>query len=646
MKKLPVPSAVKSFVALMLLYSGIAGAQEIRSLALTRIHGAYILGWEGTSENERDNKETVRDYSESFFRYGLNLNLEGYIYHPNLLNFTIDGTLIQNRSSVREFENSFLYNEMDNAYDMRFRFLEKKPVHATLYFFQSNTSSDRAFLGRYYNRVKKHGITLFSKLGGIPFELDVNRMSNRYASLTFEDRNEKTDNITMKTTLYNRNGHRGMLNFRFKNYSESVYDVNYKQTQLQGIFESVFKTTRPTRYSGVFRYDKMAGASNLNTITLMNSIARELSPHLRATGMLNFSRTRVFDSSMDQSFVSAALTHSLFESLESEISLTARRETGDNSYLNRTTGHIQTAYRKIIPTGRLNLIFSQQYEVLANHSSGQTQNDSVEISFDFSNSIVLNVNGINPDSIIITDPQLSVLYQNGIDYQILVTDEIVYITRIPGGNIPEGGTVLVSYLFQQQPDYILNIHDYQNSFQLRFLKMFRIGYRIRGSGNRLDSRFLVSPFESYLSRQKMAGLDSKFFTWQYSTEKYDGTRSRYTTRNWQGATQVSFHRRFRLIYTLADNKTDFQSQEHFNEIKSRYLTFSWVLLSGLSGDINYRNLQYRSDNYDRRRASIFARFQWQIRRLLLTGSYEYILDDTDAARRRHSYYILSIRRRF
>ncbi len=647
MKKFFVTVTVKSFIFLVCFHSGtVSSAQEIRLLALTRFHGAFILGWEGTSEKEENQDTASRNYSENFFRYGVNLNVEGYAYHPNLLNFTIDGTLIKNRSNVREYEGDFLYNEINNAYDMRFRFLQKKAVHANLYFFQSDTSSDRAFLGRYYNLVKKHGITLYSKLGGLPFELDMNRMSNRYSSLTFEERNEDTKNLTMRTTLYDHNGQRGILNFRFKNYSESVYDVNYRQTQFQGIFDAKIGTIRPIRYSGIFRYNKMSGASNLSTFNLMNSIARELPYNLTANGTLNFSRTRVLENTMDQAFASVALMHSLFESLESEVSLSARRESSGSAFLNRTTQHFQTAYRKEIPTGKVNVILSQQFERLANHSKGQIGSDSTEISFDFSNSIILNINGINPDSIVITDLHMSELYQNGIDYQISVVNEIVYITRIPGGNIPEGGAILISYLFQSQPDYILNIHDYQNSFQLRFLKIFRVGYRVRGSGNRLSSEFLISPFESYLSRQKMAGLDSKYFTWQYSTEKYNGTRSKYKTRNWQGATQISFHRRFRLIYTLAGNQTDFQSQNHFNEIKSQYLTFSWVFLSGLSGDINYRKLHYRTDRYERQRNSVFARFQWQIRKLLLTGSYEYILDDTDSARKRHSYYILSVRRRF
>ncbi len=631
---------------MMMFRPGVASAQEIRSLALTRVNGAVIMGWEGTSDTEQDQERMVRDYSENFFRYGLELNLKGYTYHPNLLNFTIDVSLINNQSDIHEFEETSIFNETDNAYDIRLKFLEKKPLHGDLYFYQANTTSGRAFLGRYYNLVKKHGATVYSKLGGIPVVIDANRTKNRYSSLTSEDRNESTDNVTMKTTLYEKDGHRGMLNFRFKDYSESVYGVDYQSTQFQGIFESNFKTTRPTRYNGIFRYDKMSGASDLRTVSLSNSIAHELPKGLRANGMLSFSRTQVFGNKLEQVFAAASLSHSLFESLESEVSLSARSDEGDSTSLNRTTQRLQTAYQKSIPTGRLNISLSQQYEVLANHSNNQTSNGSVQVSFDFSNSVVLTINGIDPGSIVLTNPQMSEFYLEGVDYQILVAEQAVYVTRIPGGNIPAGSDVLISYLFQSQPDYTLSIHEYQDSFQVRFLKFFHIGYRVRGSGNRVSSAFLISPFEEYTARQKMAGLDSKYFSWQYSTEEYDGTRSNYETRSWQGASQITFHRRFRLVYTLASNKTDFQFQNNFNEMESQYLTFSWVLLSGMSGDINYRKLKYNSDNYERSRTSIFARFQCQVRQMLLTGSYEYILDDTDVARRRHSYYILSIRRRF
>jgi len=289
---------------------------------------------------------------------------------------------------------------------------------------------------------------------------------------------------------------------------------------------------------------------------------------------------------------------------------------------------------------------TQQYDVLANHANGSVTNGSTDEAFDFSDTIILTAVGIDPATVIIALPDLSSVYLEGVDYELTVFENVVYITRIPGGNIPEGGSVRIQYLVASLPDYHVTQHGYANSVQIRFLKFFRAGYQVRVNRNRLESRFLITPFEEFVSRRRVLGFDSRFLTGEYMTEDYEGTRSVYSTRNWRTTVRMDVADRYRISYTISGSETDFLNTGYRTELKNQFVTFSWVMFNGFTGDVNYRDLDYQNNQYDRRRKSVLARIQWQLRKLVLQGSYEYILDDTDITRRRHSYYVFNIKRRF
>ncbi len=623
-----------------------SSGQEIRFIHIEHWGGAVLLRWEGVSEKERSHDNLYRAYDESFLRAGLELELNGYVYHPNLLSFHLRGSLVQNRSDIQVEAAGSLYNTTDNTYDLTAEILKKKPVHGQLYASRSVESAGRAFLGRYYNRVQATGATLFAPLfRSGHLQLDVNRRQNRYDSLTFRERRETSNNINLRTVLFRGEQANSSLDVQIKDYEEEVFNVAYRSLQAFGSLQ-IHLFEGKGRYQGSIRFYRLDGLADLNTITVSNQYRHGLTERLILDGYLNLNRSDTNGVQLDQNVLSVALNHRLYESLNSRVALTGREEDGPGGRLNTTMEQVALDYHKRIPTGSLNIGLGETYQVFANHGTGELTQGSLTSEFDVSDTLTLTVSGLDPSSLVITDPTLSIVYVAGVDYEVIVLQDSVVITRIPGAAIPSGARVTVTYTRAGHPDYRMNVHEHQENFQVRFLNVFRAGYRVRSSDNRLDSDFHVVPFEVFTSRRRFFGVDTRHLAAEVGSESYLGSVSRYTTDSWRAMARFTFFKRCRVSVSLSGNRTDFQNIPHYADLQNRHITFSWVARNGLTLDVNYQDLSYETNYYERDRESISARFQWQFRKLMLVSRYEYILDDTDVTSRRHSYYVVSVRRRF
>ncbi|HPR90957.1 MAG TPA: hypothetical protein PLD93_05950, partial [Synergistaceae bacterium] len=356
----------------MLLLAGSyrAAGQEIRFLRIEHWGGAVLLRWEGVSEKERSHDELYRAYDESFLRAGLELELDGYAYHPNLLSFHLRGSVVQNRSDIQVETVGSLYNTTDNTYDFTAEIFQKKRVHGQLYASRSVESAGRAFLGRYYNRVQATGATLYAPLfSSGRLQLDVNRRKNRYDSLTFRERRESSENINLRTVLFSGEEVNSSLDVQFKDYAEEVFNVAYRSLQVFGsarvkLFEG------KGRYHGTIRFFRLDGLADLNTLSVSNQYRHTLTDCLSLDGYLNFNRSDTSDVQLDQNILSVSMIHRLYESLNSRIAVTAREEKGPGGRLNTTMEQAFLDYHKRIPTGSVNIGLTQTYQLFSNHGTG------------------------------------------------------------------------------------------------------------------------------------------------------------------------------------------------------------------------------------------------------------------------------------
>lgn len=628
-----------------------ARCQEVRGIVFTEFRSALVLGWEGVDETERNSQGLpLIDFSERYFESGMEFQFGGYSYHPNLLEFHAEGLVLYEKSSVDEQTSTRELSETNPNYNVHLRFFKKKLVRVSAYLSSSIESADRAFLGRYYNLNRRKGLRVDSSYGGVPVELEISQTDTRYSSILldrFDERNIETNNIHLMTRLNVGEQNSGDIRFTFLDYEETNYDTRYENTRLTGRWTTVLNRERHEQWDNLFNFSDFSGSTDQRMLTIRTSYRRDLSETLTFNAAGGFSGNRFGNFDSTSVSLDANIDHELYRSLRSRAGLFVRRYDYGVQQRDIVGEKFGINYRKKIPTGDVKLSLSHSFSQQQNDGTGETTSRSEYAAFDVSDTILISTTGVDAASIVVTSPDLSALYILDVDYMLLVLPGAILITRIPGGNIPAFGSIQINYEFASAPTYELNTHEYRNDLQLRFMKYFTVGYRVRASRNTVDSMFTMVPYESYKAKRLEWGVQWKNLTFRQSTEEYDGNLSTYTTDSYLGSCHLMMGPRLRVQYSISETETDYEDIDHFTRLKNQNFTIAWSSYRGFTTSISYWDLTYEDASAGiRDRVSLVCKLTWPIRKLLLTATYQYLLQDNKGTERERSYYNISLRRQF
>jgi len=344
--------------------------------------------------------------------------------------------------------------------------------------------------------------------------------------------------------------------------------------------------------------------------------------------------------------LTTGINHRLFESLNSSLSVSGKNESDDAHKLLTTYGEVAVNYRKKIPTGLIRMGFVQKVEELDNTSKGGVSTRDELLSFEVSDTVLITFPGVELSSIVVMNSNNTVTYLEGVDYTVTELSGVIYIERVPGGDIPAGSTVNVLYSYIALPDYTMTNHRYSDVFSLRFLKFFEIAYLVNANNSSIVSDYSIPPFEQYKSRKKAYRFVSSLLNGEYSIENYDGTLTDYETENWQASIGKTFFKRLRLSVSVSKNQYIYSETDRFTEFYNKFATISWFSTRGSTLNITYRETEYISESLKRDRETLTTRFRWQFRSLSLEAAYEYICEDTDFQNRTRNFFNLTLRRTF
>lgn len=621
-------------------------SQDIKFLKIKSLSGSIRMEYQKISENENNNSSNIYDYNEKYYQGGLEVKMSGYSYHPNFLDFNIYADIVANKTSYTYFSDESILNSNDNTYDMSFHFLKKKKFSFQPYFKQSYTNAGQRFGGRHYNKMKNNGIRMFGNTKRLPFILDMYKSETSYSSLTIQERVEKSDNIEFKMDIFSTNKTSSRLQANYKDYVEKVYDVNYSNTRIVWDFSHGFGDKNKNRFFTNFNYYQMAGDNDNTNFNILSSITFQLPKHFSTFLYLTINENSTTNYKLSFQELSAGINHRLFESLDSSMLIAAKNESDDAHRLKTTSGELAINYRKKIPTGLLRMGFIQRVEELNNTSKGGISSKTEILSFEFTDVSIISFPGVQLSSIVLMDTLHTRTYLEGVDYSISELNGVIYITRIPGGDIPEGSNIEVRYFYIALPDYLMTNHRYSDLFAIRFFKYFEVAYFSNTNNSSITSEYSLSPFETFKSRKTSYRFVSSLINGEYNTEKYKSSLADYNLENWQASAGKSLFKKLRFSYSISKNSYTYTENPRFTEFFNTFATISYFTQRGSTLNITYRETDYSSESSKRYRETLLTRFRWQFRQLSLETTFEHILEDTDFQNRKRNYFNISLRRTF
>lgn len=634
------------FFLFLSLYHPLWTDDEVKLFNLENFSGSLNLLYEMVDEEETTYDVVYRDSNRRYLEAGILLNTAGSIYHPNFLGFKVDFNIARHRSKNTIFSDEAVNNAVNNQYDARLFLFKEKKINAEFYTRSDYSTHDRVFWERYFTTFKNTGFRVNSRLKFLPFELEVYNLRMKSESLSYLERDEKSGNIDLRVPVLTQSRSRLFFTLRNKKYSEAVFNIDYRSLDMMGTFSYRFGKRDTNVVNSIVSYNRIKGSYDLEIFNFRANNLYYFKPHLYLDSNYTFAVDKSFDRRYNRHEFFSTLNHRLFESLLSQVRMGGRVEDSTYQKINALQNEVSFYYNKKIPTGRITLRYMNMNEWSKYTAEEPVAAHTQVFDYSFTDVVILTRPGINTGSLKVTSPDLSYIYVADADYRVDVLQNVITITRLPGGAIPVGGKIRVYYEYLSYPDFRLKVHAYNFAARLNFLKYFHLFYERRSAVNTVRSIYLVPPLESYHRDIYGAQFSYRFINADYTVENYDSNLSAYKSVNFRVSGHLRIFRNLRFNANLAKNRIEFENIHFFSDFRATSFGCDYnagrnIFLNGI-----FRDIAYATPQYTRNRESLLVKFRWIFRKIILEIYYEHLLGRTDVYDRGRDFLSVIVRRLF
>ncbi len=407
----------------------------------------------------------------------LGLDLNGSIYHPNFLDFTISGqggyvqeTLSATTSGAKlaATDTSFLQD-----YSVELTFLRNQPYTATFTTTKAHTLEELDIFNQLVVDTQTYGGHMGYAEGPIPFSVSVQHTDETESGLLFNN-SFIQDYIQLKASSERGSGST-YFSYNIGQYDQMVSTYSEKELFQYGSLNDLEKWGPDNRFtltSSLF-FDQEDDTNNPSqNLILQETLKIHLTPHLDNFYTYNFNDDTEGPADTTVHFLDAGLSDKLFESLQSEIDLHGALDNGSSpgSSSSETVygiGNGESYVKRLGGWGRLTLGNTSRYDIQNEVNSGgitPVLGEHLTISDSkfayLSQPLVISIQQVS-------DTTGSKIYIEGIDYTTVTSGYLTGIRRlISSPSLTNGTTVVVNYTVQSQPSGSFDTFSDQFQFRL------------------------------------------------------------------------------------------------------------------------------------------------------------------------------------
>ncbi|NOX37614.1 MAG: hypothetical protein GXO78_08765 [Calditrichaeota bacterium] len=387
------------------------------------------------------------------------IRAKNYIIHPNFLLLDLEGGY----QPISQEDKFLVFPDRTETrtakrYSINMTLLRRAPIRLTgSYRFQHD----------FINRELLTNVETIrrSKIAGVFIQNPLLPLQLKY----YEDKWDQKEIDTGRTFLNYKTTYFAEASRSFKGedahvirYTHEIYDRDYtgfltissRIDNLKLNSRIPFKLARPSLYTSSIWYYRQRGFTELDRLLAFQDLNLELKYNFTFNTNYQYSHIKQPNYHSDLNMINASLQHRLYLSLISKAYI--RYFAADHiDYRDRVpTAGVSFNYQKKIPTGKLQLEY--EYRMRRDERSGEPGLLRIvdeEIVLRDDRTTLLKNPLVDPASVVVTDASGTILYQEGLDYILIPRGEFLEIQRIPGGQIPNGATVLVDYISRLPVSY-------------------------------------------------------------------------------------------------------------------------------------------------------------------------------------------------
>ena len=628
----------------ILLMSGIAFQPTVSRLCAQEEGGVFIqppklgLGaYYRLVDEERKNPNLKTTATNQKFRESMTLETEGWIYHPDLMDFHVafqpegqQETFRQNQTSIYPTQ-SYDRNTTLLDYDLGTTLLKRKPVSLNIFANRKtgqidltnarDSDIDSETLG---TRLNFNNPTLPGSIAWVHRELDQTGFYQLHedrdeARLTMRHLAEKS--VTQLNMLYN---------------DTDTAHTTFKRTDISSRMLSTELTNgycltddNRVRLDSLV-YNMQADYNGLDqTIwNLSENLFWSYSKNLLTRYRVDYRRREFGDSFNEEKRLSATLTHHLRERLTTDLGAAAVFNDFDGGRENRYESNLGFLYRHPIPSGSVELGAAYDYGMTDRNGTQKIIPTDERLTLSTGTETLLDKENIDSASIVVTDLTGATVYAENIDYQVDMVGPAVSISRTLLGAIADGQQVVVHYSYQINAAY----DDSRFGQKYRFsLALWSFAY-LAVTHSRLDQRILSGqppndPLDDTANTVRLSFVtrwsDTQFFYDQQDRSNDDSSITRRITQ------RINFRPAGNFFLTLSGgigdrDFTDLNEKEKFYSLGT---SVGWTPQSWCNFNLIYQRNDISGDLRDELDTEMAA--VAKVIYGIWTGSLAYRLRDQD-----------------
>lgn len=535
---------------------------------------------------ESEFNDVIEDQRSTYLLGGIKLNTRSYLWDEDIILIDLNGAYspetrdekyinIPDRSEVRTLKKIDLMTTICN----------NKPVTIQGFFnFDQN----------YYNRELLTNVRSNNLQWGGMLSLN-----NKFlpVSLTYRNLNWDQQEIQSGRSFNMEQENiqaRASKSFGSRDRSELIYTHNnylYKYAELHQTHHLIdraalnnnlyFDAGRKYNLNSRISLYNQEGTTSFRRMEVLEGVSFQLPYQLRLTSNFNLYNLKDAEQTWDQKRIRTSLQHRLFQSLTSKVFFEYSKVKQEAATLHGETdmrGGLDLRYTKKIPTGHLNLSYKYyRHQHSTEGVTGFLQVLNEEQVLTDGEVTLLNKPYVEIVSVIVKDVSGAIIYQPNFDYILVERAGFVEIQRIPGGLIPNNGTVYADYSFQQPGDYSYGANN--NNFSasvLLFKRFLELYYRYSVQDYpRIEMADLLT-LNYYSQHVYGFRLDVGFARGGIEVDVYDSNIIPYRMRRY--FMDLNWNFRSKLLLTLNGNVRDYKMIA--DEVDQLY--------ANVSGKITYR----------------------------------------------------------
>jgi hypothetical protein len=643
-----------------MLFACSARSDEVPQLAKVRLRGGYLEA-DARYEYYKRTTTNLGFYERNFLqiRPKVGLNFDGSIYHSKLLDYYLSMELGLNNEHERLVEPAAAEPDRSRSDTSPLQFyrgqaliLKDKKLSGSVFGSYNLIRRDNDFFTRQTFYQEEYGAKLNYSGDTIPWNL----MATRYEEEETDSpapRSSQRDELNFKASAVRGPRERTRFNYLYQDFANQEFNARpydgirnmLRFNDASYLFADVLKLS-----SYVYYNDIESTSVPSATFSLREVLNARHTESLSSIYSYSYSTRDSGSTESVSQDAEASLRHQLYDSLTSTLSADLRDTSQTSQDIFRYGFALAESYSKYIgDSSMLNLgVTFRRLDEEREASGGDTiQINNEPHTLTTGSPTFLNQPDVIASSITVTDVSGTILYREFFDYLVVQRESITEITRVVGGDIPNGGAVLVSYSAANPGSGSFTTQHDLYRFRYYLLNQLLAVYgHIRTIDNQGGEQFTLEDVD-----ERVLGLESTWNWLNVGAEYQDYESSLLSHETFRVFENASFPLSWRSMLNISASQSWIYYPETDEDFKRYFhnIVYRNQLTKRLSFNVGgslYLQRSESDESLDRDLLAVNTKLNYKVGKTTITALYEYRHEEFRQEKIERQTAYLRVRRRF